>query len=310
MQVHKQTIDKVPNALPNRSNIEIEIYGMEGIPDQDLKEHERQKSGGDDDDDGPAAKMVKTEAGLGMVAGGVRPAYAVPGAPWSVAGPSPVMYSGQPTGPNGQPSRPLFPSAAASASAGKSTFPAYGDSSDKKPALIATTSATSKIVHPPEDISLEERRANLPKYANHVVTAASHAAAHAHAAAAAAAAAAATTVPAVSSLPQPVSLASHPAAAMAAFQGGPMHMSVAHPQMTASFAPSVISAAPMMMAAARPMQGMQTHMAMNMPGMNMNMLPVAQPQMMMAAAASPAMMALGRPQFANQGRFHHHFHRR
>ena len=79
MQVHKQTIDKVPNALPNRSNIEIEIYGMEGIPDQDLKEHERQKSGGDDDDDGPAAKMVKTEAGLGMVAGGVRPAYAVPG---------------------------------------------------------------------------------------------------------------------------------------------------------------------------------------------------------------------------------------
>jgi hypothetical protein len=31
---------------------------------------------------------------------------------------------------------------------------------------------------------------------------------------------------------------------------------------------------------------------------------------MMAAAASPAMMAMARPQFANQGRFHHHFHRR
>ena len=29
-QVHKETIDKVPNALPNRNNIEIEIYGMEG----------------------------------------------------------------------------------------------------------------------------------------------------------------------------------------------------------------------------------------------------------------------------------------
>jgi hypothetical protein len=49
-------------------------------------------------------------------------------APWNggqpgVAGPSPVIYSGQPTGPNGQPSgRPLFPSAA-----GKSTFPAYGE---------------------------------------------------------------------------------------------------------------------------------------------------------------------------------------
>ena len=45
MQVHKDTIDKVPNSLPNRGNIEIEIYGMEGIPDADVKEHERQKGG-------------------------------------------------------------------------------------------------------------------------------------------------------------------------------------------------------------------------------------------------------------------------
>jgi len=44
-QVHKETIDKVPNALSHRSNIEIEIYGMEGIPEDDMKEHERQKSG-------------------------------------------------------------------------------------------------------------------------------------------------------------------------------------------------------------------------------------------------------------------------
>ncbi|KAF4519455.1 hypothetical protein B566_EDAN009930 [Ephemera danica] len=45
MQVHKETIDKVPNSLPNRSNIEIEIYGMEGIPEDDIREHERQKVG-------------------------------------------------------------------------------------------------------------------------------------------------------------------------------------------------------------------------------------------------------------------------
>lgn len=44
-QVHKEAIDKVPNSLPNRSNIEIEIYGMEGIPPEDVKEHEKQKSG-------------------------------------------------------------------------------------------------------------------------------------------------------------------------------------------------------------------------------------------------------------------------
>lgn len=45
MQVHKEAIDKVPNSLPNRSNIEIEIYGMEGIPPEDIREHEKQKTG-------------------------------------------------------------------------------------------------------------------------------------------------------------------------------------------------------------------------------------------------------------------------
>ncbi len=34
MQVHKETLDKVPNSAPGRGNIEIEIYGMEGIPEQ------------------------------------------------------------------------------------------------------------------------------------------------------------------------------------------------------------------------------------------------------------------------------------
>lgn len=58
MQVHKETVDKVPNSLPNRSNIEIEIFGMDGIPAEDLRDHERQKNGGksDSDDDEPAAK--------------------------------------------------------------------------------------------------------------------------------------------------------------------------------------------------------------------------------------------------------------
>jgi len=58
MQVHKETVDKVPNSLPNRSNIEIEIFGMDGIPAEDLRDHERQKNGGksDSDDDEPVAK--------------------------------------------------------------------------------------------------------------------------------------------------------------------------------------------------------------------------------------------------------------
>ncbi len=46
MQVHKETIDKVPNSVPGRGNIEIEIYGMEGIPPEDAREHERNRGSG------------------------------------------------------------------------------------------------------------------------------------------------------------------------------------------------------------------------------------------------------------------------
>ena len=71
MQVHKETIDKVPNSLPHRGNIEIEIYGMEGIPDADLKAHEL----GRDDEDEPGAKRAKSDS----------PALG-PGAPQPMAG--------------------------------------------------------------------------------------------------------------------------------------------------------------------------------------------------------------------------------
>uniref|UniRef100_A0A9J8AM19 Zinc finger protein 207, b n=2 Tax=Cyprinus carpio TaxID=7962 RepID=A0A9J8AM19_CYPCA len=41
MQVHKETIDSVPNAIPGRTDIELEIYGMEGIPDKDMQDRRR-----------------------------------------------------------------------------------------------------------------------------------------------------------------------------------------------------------------------------------------------------------------------------
>ena len=50
MQVHKETIDKVPNSMPNRGNIEIEIYGMEGIPPEDLRAHEQNRGSGEEND--------------------------------------------------------------------------------------------------------------------------------------------------------------------------------------------------------------------------------------------------------------------
>jgi len=216
MQVHKETIDKVPNSLPNRGNIEIEIYGMEGIPDADLKAHENAKN--NEDDDEPGAKRAKSDSpaligqplpGAGMSGGlapsqvqmmgvpgmpgliqpalgvgipglGMRqPFLAAPGFPYGVgmmaAQPSaPVQYTGQPTGPGGQPApqvRPLFPSAqpgtpSPGPPASRATFPAYSAEAEpeKKPQLIASTGSSSKIIHPPEDISLEEMRAAMPKY--------------------------------------------------------------------------------------------------------------------------------------------------
>lgn len=57
-------MDKIPNALPHRaSNLELEIYGMEGIPPADAKEHEEARNRGksskkedDEDDAGPSKK--------------------------------------------------------------------------------------------------------------------------------------------------------------------------------------------------------------------------------------------------------------
>ena len=44
MQVHKENIEKVPNSIKGRDNITLEICGMDNIPEEDLIEHEKQKS--------------------------------------------------------------------------------------------------------------------------------------------------------------------------------------------------------------------------------------------------------------------------
>lgn len=38
-QVHKETLNQVENALPNRSGLDVEIFGMEGIPQEILEQH-------------------------------------------------------------------------------------------------------------------------------------------------------------------------------------------------------------------------------------------------------------------------------
>ncbi|CAG9767292.1 unnamed protein product [Ceutorhynchus assimilis] len=215
MQVHKETIDKVPNSLPNRSNVDIEIYGMEGIPAADLKEHERQKQnskGESSDEDEPASKRPKPEGLLGnappgipvampqmnqmmpqMISHGMPPGMHHmmhtmghmggppfmhhPGMPHMM--PPHMMMQGQPGPP-----KPLFPSAVPSSSPGAAIVGADfkpissgatisappttntpgGNVDLSKINTIAATGASSKILHPIEDVSLEEIRARHPKY--------------------------------------------------------------------------------------------------------------------------------------------------
>ena len=38
-QVHKETLTIIENALPNRSGLDVEIFGMEGIPEDVVQSH-------------------------------------------------------------------------------------------------------------------------------------------------------------------------------------------------------------------------------------------------------------------------------
>lgn len=38
-QVHKETLTTIENALPNRAGLDVEIFGMEGIPDDVVQAH-------------------------------------------------------------------------------------------------------------------------------------------------------------------------------------------------------------------------------------------------------------------------------
>eukprot|EP00262_Sarcandra_glabra_P015268 TRINITY_DN466_c0_g1_i1.p1 TRINITY_DN466_c0_g1~~TRINITY_DN466_c0_g1_i1.p1 ORF type:complete len:377 (+),score=75.21 TRINITY_DN466_c0_g1_i1:306-1436(+) len=67
LQVHKETVTKVPNAKPDRESTEIEIFGMQGIPPEILAAHY-----GDQDEDAPT-KLAKVEIPSSGLVNGVVP---------------------------------------------------------------------------------------------------------------------------------------------------------------------------------------------------------------------------------------------
>ena len=44
-QVHKETLAAIENALPNRAGLDVEIFGMEGIPDDIAQAHQQRVIG-------------------------------------------------------------------------------------------------------------------------------------------------------------------------------------------------------------------------------------------------------------------------
>ncbi|CAF0782324.1 unnamed protein product [Rotaria sp. Silwood1] len=218
IQVHKENIDKVPNAIKGRDNIEIEIYGMEGIPEEDLRQHEKRIAGKDKDEPNntdtikvPPIVGMPPMPPLGVMTARPMMPMTFTGIPYGITSmplpmmpvsmmtqlrppipvvsttagnsatllPSNPIIAAAPT-----PAKPLFPSGTTDVKndvnsssnistmvSTAATIPnlsanASGSLSSNKPKIepVAGAAGTAKIIHPDEDISLEEFRALLPKY--------------------------------------------------------------------------------------------------------------------------------------------------
>uniref|UniRef100_A0A8C2DVC8 Zinc finger protein 207, b n=1 Tax=Cyprinus carpio TaxID=7962 RepID=A0A8C2DVC8_CYPCA len=155
MQVHKETIDSVPNAIPGRTDIELEIYGMEGIPDKDMQDRRRvleQKSHGMLV---PHKYLISLPTGMPPMLTGVPPM--IPGMPPVMPGmppgmmpmggmmpPGPAMPPMMPGMPPGMPPHVARPGMPPMAPAAPVTAPGIAS----RPAVPPTQSTASKPLFP------------------------------------------------------------------------------------------------------------------------------------------------------------------
>lgn len=101
MQVHKENIEKVPNSIKGRDNITLEICGMDNIPEEDLIEHEKQKSAQivrEDDSDSP-----DSDASPKPNLSHNQPPYPPAPLPGTIHGPLPHLPPPLPPTPNAPP---------------------------------------------------------------------------------------------------------------------------------------------------------------------------------------------------------------
>ncbi|KAJ9183325.1 hypothetical protein P3X46_007192 [Hevea brasiliensis] len=155
LQVHKESVTKVPNAKPGRESTDIEIYGMQGIPPDILAAHY-----GEEEEEAPS-KVAKVDVpsvplvgvvpgslGVGyppQTLGAIQPIYnsavPVPPAGWPVPSrpqpwfPQPPAVSIPPPAPVGYAQQPLFPVQNARPPLPSSTAPALQPAQVAPPGL-------------------------------------------------------------------------------------------------------------------------------------------------------------------------------
>ncbi|TXG57896.1 hypothetical protein EZV62_015725 [Acer yangbiense] len=87
LQVHKESVTKVPNAKPGRESTDIEIYGMQGIPPDILAAHY-----GEEEEE-PSAKVAKVDTPYTQLGGAVPGQLGVGYPPQSTLGAMPPIYN-------------------------------------------------------------------------------------------------------------------------------------------------------------------------------------------------------------------------
>lgn len=193
MQVHKENIDSIPNALDKRNDPEIEIYGMKGIPIEDMMKHQRDQNsrnnGGakrarnedsdssdssDSDGEGTAnaagfnPMLMMQMMGQMQNQAGAAPGAAAPNMMANnpmmnmmqmmqqrMAAPAQNQSSNSRFSSEAGQSRPLF----AAGSQGGRGSPSNAPPPPPSAGRVVASSKNCKIMHPDEDISLEELKA-------------------------------------------------------------------------------------------------------------------------------------------------------
>ncbi|PAA61679.1 hypothetical protein BOX15_Mlig005122g1 [Macrostomum lignano] len=203
-QVHKEKVEQIPNAVQGRTSVEIEIYGMQGVPEEDQEARRLMKRGQDpeaEQQQPPEKKKKQPQDQAAWLPPNIpMPPPGLPFPPPPVAMPFGSSMPPPPPPPPPPPllqpfsapttvqhphfpppPRPLVPSAAVPSSSVASSSvhkqPNLGLTSDlstyprvAKPwasganAAAAAGGLQAKLIHPDEDISLEERRACLGQF--------------------------------------------------------------------------------------------------------------------------------------------------